>query len=139
MRVPLVVTFRHDTASEAILLFVRREASRLDAFADRIRECRVVIDVPHRHRLKGRRAGVAITLLCRGFRVAVHRGFGRGKGWNDLYDHIRAGFITARNELRDRLERPRRERHGARGFLQPVPVPATVPMQSERWSPGSFR
>jgi hypothetical protein len=131
MRYPLVVTFRHETWSEAILGAVHREAARLDAFADRILRCHVVIDVPHRHHHKGRRAGIAITLIGRGFRLAVHRGSGRGAGWSDLYDHIREGFVAVRNALRDRLERPRRIRHRERRFGLPVPVPVEIPMRCD--------
>jgi len=49
MKLPLQITFRDISSSNAISEHIGRRAARLDTFCDRIMSCRVAIEAPNRH------------------------------------------------------------------------------------------
>lgn len=70
--IPIVqTTFKDMQPSEAIEALVRKEAAKLERFFDGITSCRVVIEKPHRHHIKGAPYQVRIVLGVPGEEIVV--------------------------------------------------------------------
>lgn len=72
MTTPVQITFRNISASPALEQEIRSRASWLEAFFPTIVGCRVVLEVPHRHRRHGRSLHVRIELSLPGEDVIVN-------------------------------------------------------------------
>lgn len=68
---PVQITFRNIEASEGLERTIRERAADLDTYHPRIIGCRVLVDVPHRHREHGRHVKVRIELSIPGEDVVV--------------------------------------------------------------------
>lgn len=53
--------------------WVREEAAKLDTFYNRITSCRVVVEIPHRHRRRGYLYHVVVDLVVPGSELVVKR------------------------------------------------------------------
>lgn len=73
MPLPMQVTFRRMHHSPQVEGWIREEAEKLGTFYDRILDCRVAIEMPHRHHLKGKRPHVRIDLNVPGKEIVVKR------------------------------------------------------------------
>ena len=58
----LQVTFRNMKSSPTVEEWIREEASKLETFYSQIMGCRVAVEVPHRHHVKGSPYHVRIDL-----------------------------------------------------------------------------
>jgi cold shock CspA family protein/ribosome-associated translation inhibitor RaiA len=73
MILPVQVSFRNMPHSDAIEATVREEAAHLDSYYNHIMGCRVMIEVPHRHREEGEHHHVRIYLTVPGGEIVVKR------------------------------------------------------------------
>jgi cold shock CspA family protein/ribosome-associated translation inhibitor RaiA len=73
MNIPLQITFRNMTPSEAIEANIREKAAKLDTFYERIMGCRVTVEAPHRHQRKGKAYVVRIDLTVPGGELVINR------------------------------------------------------------------
>ena len=73
MGIPLRITFRNMKRSTQVEEWVCKEAEKLETFYARISECRVAIEVPHRHHQKGKPVHVRIDLNLPGKEIVVKR------------------------------------------------------------------
>jgi cold shock CspA family protein len=73
MIVPVQVTFRNLSHSDAIEAFIRDKAEGLDRYYDHIMGCRVIVEVPHRHHREGPHCHVRIDLTVPGGEIVVKR------------------------------------------------------------------
>ena len=69
---PLHVTFRNMQPREALEENIRARAASLETFYPDIVGCRVLLEVPHRHREHGQHARVRIELSLPGEAVVVN-------------------------------------------------------------------
>lgn len=102
MHLPLQVTLRDISPSEAIEAYIRERAAKLEQFYDRIVSCRVVVEAPVRHHRKGGPYKVRIDLTVPGDELVVDRQVDE-----DLYVAIRDAFHAARRKLEDYARRQR--------------------------------
>ena len=102
MQLPLQVTLRDISPSEAIEAYIRERAAKLEQFYDRIMSCRVVVEAPVRHHRKGGPYKVRIDLTVPGDELVVDRQVDE-----DLYVAIRDAFHAARRKLEDYARRQR--------------------------------
>jgi ribosomal subunit interface protein len=102
MQLPLQVTLRDISPSEAIEAYIRERAAKLEQFYDRIIGCRVVVEAPVRHHRKGGPYKVRIDLTVPGDELVVDRQVDE-----DLYVAIRDAFHAARRKLEDYARRQR--------------------------------
>ena len=102
MQLPLQVTLRDISPSEAIEAYIRERAAKLEQFYDRIMSCRVVVEAPVRHHRKGGPYKVRIDLIVPGDELVVNRQVDE-----DLYVAIRDAFHAARRKLEDYARRQR--------------------------------
>ncbi|HUK56881.1 MAG TPA: ribosome-associated translation inhibitor RaiA [Nitrospiria bacterium] len=96
MKLPLQITVRNASVSDAVKNEILEKASKLDQYSDHIMGCRVTVDSPHRHQHQGMRYEVQIDLTVRGSELVVKR-----QPHEDIYVAIRDAFDAARRQLED--------------------------------------
>lgn len=104
MKLPLQITTRNVSLSEAAENTIREKAAKLETFYDRIMACRVLVEVPHRHKHQGMAYHVRIDITVPGHEIVVKR-----EPNEDLYVAIRDSFDAARRQLQSFARRQRGE------------------------------
>lgn len=137
MKNPIQITFRHMESSAAAEAAIREEIESLERHFDRITSCRVVVEQPHRHHLRGNGFHVSIELHVPTSHIIVNHTpsiHSRQAGaedqqvekseevqadHKDLYISIRDAFDAARRQLEDYARKLRGEtkRHQAETAL----------------------
>lgn len=100
---PLQLTIRDMTNSEALQAVIRKKAAKLQTFCNRITSCRVVIDFQQKHKHRGKLFNIRIDVTVPGKEIVSTR-----KSSEDIYIAIRDGF----NALCRQLEEHSRKRNG---------------------------
>jgi ribosomal subunit interface protein len=91
---PVQITFRDFPSSPAIETNIRKRAEKLHRFNGRIISCRVMIDVPQKHKHRGKLFNVKIDVTVPGREfVATH------KADEDVYIAIRDAFHAIIRQL----------------------------------------
>jgi len=101
MQLPLQITARDISLSEAAEADIRAKAANLDTYYDGIMACRVVVEGPGRHHRKGPFT-VRIDLSVPGTELVVDH-----QADEDLYVAIRDAFDAARRRVEDYARRQR--------------------------------
>lgn len=96
MKLPLQITTRNISLSEAAENTIRDKAAKLETFHDNITGCRVLVEVPHRHKHHGMAYNVNIDITVPGNEIVVKR-----EPNEDLYVAIRDSFDAARRQLQE--------------------------------------
>lgn len=104
MKLPLQITTRNVSLSEAAEATIREKSSKLETFYDHIMSCRVLVEVPHRHKHQGVAYNVRIDITVPGNEIIVKR-----EPNEDLYVAIRDSFDAARRQLQSFAGRQRGE------------------------------
>jgi cold shock CspA family protein/ribosome-associated translation inhibitor RaiA len=125
MILPVQVTFRNMPHSDAIEAYIREKAEGLDRYYSHIMSCRVIVEVPHRHRRQGPHSHVRIDLAVPGGEIVIKREPTLHAAQQDTgaeectkcmeversHKHlkvaIREAFDTARRKLQDYARRQR--------------------------------
>jgi hypothetical protein len=125
MTLPVEVVFRNVRFIDWVDADVRNRAARLYAYCRDIVSCRVLIEIPHRHHLRGKRFQMRIELSVPGEDIVVnhaprHRAAERRREAPDLPKSgeidatrkdvrlvVREAFDIARRELQDYVRRRR--------------------------------
>lgn len=110
MNYPLTVTFHNTRRSTRIEEEVAEFAERLDKFHDRIQNCEVVIDKPHRQHNKGNEFHVRILLSVPGQKIVVTSPNPKHGDHTSLHVALRDAFDVAQRKLRVQREKPRDRR-----------------------------
>ncbi len=100
---PVQITVRDMTTSPSLEDHLRKKALKLNQYFDRINSCRIVIQIPQKHKHQGKLFSVCIALTVPGKELVVNR-----KLDEDVYVAIRDAFIAAGR----RLENYARKRRG---------------------------
>lgn len=101
--IPVQITFRGLPVSSALESHIRKRAEKLNRFCSRISSCRVVMELPQKHKHQGKLFNVKIDITVPGKELAVTR-----KVNEDMYIAIRDTF----NAIERQLEEHSRKRHG---------------------------
>lgn len=104
MKIPLQVTFRDMSPSESVEIRVREKADKLGRFHDRIVNCRVVIEMPQRHKHQGKLHSVRIDLSVPGAELVANHAQDE-----DVYVAVRNAFNAITRQLEDYMRRQRGE------------------------------
>jgi ribosome-associated translation inhibitor RaiA len=125
MIIPLQISFRNMKPSEAVEQRVREEVSKLETFYQGIMRCRVVVELPHKHHIKGDLYHVRIDLTVPGAELVVKRepslhanlrqvdsdkeskSYEAHAAHKDVFVVIRDAFNEARRQLQDYARRRR--------------------------------
>lgn len=114
MKIPLQITFRGFSSSDALSHVVREEADKLEEFYDRITSCRVVVEQPHRHHRKGKHFHVRIDLTVPGTELVAGRDPAENEGFEDPFVAVAESFRAIRRMLQDWAQKRRDVKaHGA--------------------------
>ena len=110
MQTPFQITFHGLPHSPAVESRVRAAVQKLEKHSIEIIACRVVIEIPHRHRTAGTAFHVQVTLTVPGETLIAAREPDSQSASKDLYVAIRDAFDAIDRQLRDYEQR----RHGRR-------------------------
>jgi ribosomal subunit interface protein len=104
VKIPLQITFRNMSHSDAIEAKINEKAAKLDRYYDRIMSCRVVVEESQRRQHQGKLFSVHIDITVPGKELAVTR-----EENEDPYVAIRDAFDTAVRRLEEHAQRKRGE------------------------------
>jgi len=99
--VPLQITWRDVSLSEAIEADIREKAEKLEHFYGHIISCRVVVGAPHAHSHKGKLYRLHIDINVPGRETSVTHDPAQHHSHEDIYVAIRDAFDAARRQLQD--------------------------------------
>ncbi len=97
MQIPLQITLRNIARSAAVEAAIRRRAAKLDRFHRHIVSCRVVVEIPSRHKQQGKEFVVRLDIKVPGSEIVVNHDHHK-----DLYTALQEAFHTAQRRLEDR-------------------------------------
>jgi ribosomal subunit interface protein len=100
---PVQITIRGIPFSPAIEANIRKRAEKLNHFYDRINSCRVMVDLPKKHKHQGKLFNVKVIITVPGKELVVTRQVDE-----DVYVAIRDAFDASVRQL----EAYSRKRHG---------------------------
>lgn len=104
MKSLLQITTRDIPHSDALESHIREKAEKLETFYPHIMGCRVVVEVPHKHKHQGRMFNVRLDITVPGNELVVNR-----EPDEDVYVALRDAFNAARRQLEDYGRRQRGE------------------------------
>lgn len=88
------ITIRDMPTSESLLSHLTKKAEKLEQFYHRIHRCRIVINIPQKHKHQGKLFRVCIDLSVPGKQLIVNR-----KLSEDIYVAIRDAFLAVERQL----------------------------------------
>ncbi|HET7831506.1 MAG TPA: ribosome-associated translation inhibitor RaiA [Gallionella sp.] len=102
MQIPLQITLRNVEQSDALDAHIREKAAKLETFFEHIISCRVVVELPHKHKHQGEAYNVRIDIGVPGREIVINRDHNP-----DVYVALRDAFDAARRQVEDYLRRMR--------------------------------
>ncbi|SDY69531.1 ribosome hibernation-promoting factor, HPF/YfiA family [Nitrosomonas sp. Nm33] len=100
MQVPLQITIRDISPSDALEAHIRDKVDKLENFFDRLVSCHVVVEMPHKHHHQGKEFNVRINIGVPGSDIVVNRDHHQ-----DPYVALRDAFDAAKRQLEDYARR----------------------------------
>jgi ribosomal subunit interface protein len=97
MQIPLQITLRNIAKSKAVEASIRRRAEKLDRFHRHIVSCRVVVEIPSRHKHQGKEFVVRLDIKVPGSEIVVTHDHHQ-----DLYAALHEAFQAAQRRLEAR-------------------------------------
>jgi len=123
MKLPLQITSRNVSLSDAAEQTIREKAAKLDHFYDQIMGCRVLVEAPHRHQNHGNQYSVRLDITVPGSEIVIKR-----EENEDLYVAIRDAFDAAQRKVKDFSSRQKAMK-GSEGIPLVEPETAQVAEQ----------
>jgi hypothetical protein len=114
MTIPSHVTFKGLAPRPDVETLIQHQIASLADHYDRIVDCRVRIEVPHRHHTAGNSVHVLIELTVPGNRLVadyageLHQRDSDGAGSPRLCAAVREAFVVVQRQLADYADRQRR-------------------------------
>jgi ribosomal subunit interface protein len=109
MNIPLQISFRDISHSDAVEDGIREKVAKLETYTDRIISCRVVVEAPHRQHKKGTLYHIRVDLTLPGEEIVVDRD-PDDHAHEDVYIAIRDAFEAVRRQLKKSLRQTREKR-----------------------------
>ena len=109
MQIPLQVSFRDISHSDAVEDRIREKVDKLEQYTDKIISCRVVVEAPHRQHTKGKLYHIRVDLALPGEELVVARD-PDDHAHEDVYIAIRDAFEAVRRQLKKSLRQKREKR-----------------------------
>lgn len=101
------VTFRGMQSSAQIRAEVEERIKKLERVCDRITRCRVTIQKPHQHHLKGNPYQVTVDITVPDHEVVVSKGTDKDRIYNNLYAALRDAFDASQRRLEQYVKQSR--------------------------------
>jgi ribosomal subunit interface protein len=103
------IIWQNLSPSDTIETKIRKHIAKLEKFADRLSDCRVVIEVPHRHHHQGNIYHVQIHLTVPGEELIINRQPPEQQEHQDLNLAIGDAFESAERQLKEYARQRRGE------------------------------
>jgi ribosomal subunit interface protein len=94
MQIPLQITLRNIAKSDAVEQAIRKRAEKLDRYHRHIVSCRVVVEIPSRHKQQGKEFVVRLDIKVPGSEIVVTHDH-----HEDLYAALHEAFHAAQRRL----------------------------------------
>lgn len=104
MELPLQITLRGFAHSDAIEAAIRERASKLERFHPHIMSCRIVVELPAKHKQRGKEFVVRLDIKVPRGEIAINHDHHK-----DVFVAVRDAFSAARRKISDHLRRRRGE------------------------------
>jgi ribosome-associated translation inhibitor RaiA len=127
MELPVLIATRNITLAVSEEEAIRREARKLETFADRITSCRVMVETPHRRGNEGVQYLVRIDLTLPGRELVVKR-----QPQAQLRTALQDAFDVAKRQVQDYVRR-------RRGFVTACSMERSTDSRKGRRSDSSRR
>lgn len=102
MQSALQITMRDMPRSDMLEDHIRQKVTKLENFYPHLVGCRVVVEVPHKHKHQGRKFEIRLDITVPGGELVVNR-----ESDGDVYVALRDAFDAARRQLEDYGHRQR--------------------------------
>lgn len=102
MQSQLQITMRDLPHSDTLEDHIRQKVAKLEKFYPHLVGCKVVVEVPHKHKHQGRQFDVRLDITVPGGELVVNR-----EADGDVYVALRDAFGAARRQLEDYGRRQR--------------------------------
>lgn len=99
---PLKITVRDIPNSNALEDHIRKKAEKLEQFCQKVISCRVVVDLPQKHKHQGKLYTARIDFIIPGKELAVTHKYNE-----DVYIAVRDAFNALERQLEGRASRRR--------------------------------
>jgi ribosomal subunit interface protein len=109
MRLTPQIIWQNLSPLDTIEAKIRKHITKLEKFSDQLSNCRVVIEVPHRHHHQGNIYHVQINLTVPGGELVVNRHPSAQQTHEDLHVAIHDVFESAERQLKDYIQQRRGE------------------------------
>ena len=100
MQIPLQITLRNIAKSESVEALIRKSVAKLDHYHRKIVSCRVVVEIPSRHKQQGKEFVVRLDIKVPGNEIAINHDHHA-----DVYRALQDAFLAARRKLEDHARR----------------------------------
>jgi ribosomal subunit interface protein len=107
MRLTPQIIWQNLSPSDKIEAKIRKHITKLEKLSDRLSDCRVVIEVPHRHHHQGNIYHVQIHLTVPGDELVVNRQPPAQQTHEDLHVAIGDAFENAERQLKEYVQQRR--------------------------------
>jgi ribosome-associated translation inhibitor RaiA len=104
---PLQITFRNVDPSPVVEAAIRRRATRLERFSERIRHLHVIVDKPHQHQHQGNHYAIRIEIGTPSGKVVVTRDPALDSSHENFQAVLRDAFDSAVRHLESDAQRRR--------------------------------
>jgi ribosomal subunit interface protein len=113
MQIPLQITFRGISHSDAVEANIREKVSKLDRFHSHIISCRVAVEAEHHRHHQGNQYHIRIDITAPNKELVISREHHDRKAYEDIYVAIRDAFNAATRQLEDyaRVQRGKVKTH----------------------------
>lgn len=101
MQVPLEITFRGISHSDAIETRIREKTAKLEQYCDNIIGCRVAVEAEHHHQHQGNLYKVRIDVSVPQKQIVVSRDHHDKQSHEDCYVALRDAFAAATRQLEE--------------------------------------
>ena len=109
MDIPLQITFHNIKKSEVLEKKIQERVNKLEKFFDHIISCRVVVDIPHKHKTKGNVYSIKIEIHVPNDEIVVTRSNELDKVHKFPTVMIKDAFNAAKRQLEDYARIVRRD------------------------------
>ena len=118
MQIPLQITLRNLARSAAVEAEIRKRTDKLDRFHPEIVSCRVVVELPSRHKQQGKEFVVRLDIKVPGSEIVINHDH-----HEDLYVALHEAFHAAQRRLEDHARTIAARHNGHRSKrLEPPPA-----------------
>ncbi len=130
MSLPLQIDFLHMETSDALTEVIREKCEKLLKMSDRVTQCHVTVESPHRNHVKGNLFQVGIQLSLPGKTLSVTQNGAAATEHEDAYKAVRDAFSSMQRQLKAYTDKSKGhvKNHNRETVLEKIAVSDEEPM-----------